>query len=115
MSLKAKLESVIYAAEEPVTMAQLVVLFTQEALEYKAEQEAAAKTAAEGEGSPDGAVAAGSSDEIDYAALTEDPGATTADVAAAITAEAEAAEVSGQGEEVPTLAVEDEAAELQPM
>jgi len=115
MSLKAKLESVIYAAEEPVTMAQLVVLFTQEALEYKAEQEAAAKTAAEGEGSPDGAVAAGSSDEIDYAALTEDPGATTADVAAAITAEAEAAEVSGQVEEVPTLAVEDEAAELQPM
>ena len=46
MSLKAKLESVIYAAEEPVTMAQLVGLFADEALEYKAEQEAAAEAAA---------------------------------------------------------------------
>ena len=93
MSLKAKLESVIYAAEEPVTMAQLVGLFADEALEYKAEQEAAAEAAAVNE-SPDGADAATPSDEIDYAALTEDPGATTADVVAAITAEAEAAAAS---------------------
>ena len=93
MSLKAKLESVIYAAEEPVTMAQLVGLFADEALEYKAEQEAAAEAAAVDE-SPDGADAATPSDEIDYAALTEDPGATTADVVAAITAEAEAAAAS---------------------
>ena len=42
MSLKAKLEAVIYAAEEPVTLAQLAVLFADEALEWKAEQEAAA-------------------------------------------------------------------------
>ena len=28
MSLKAKLEAVIYAAEEPVTLAQLALLFT---------------------------------------------------------------------------------------
>ena len=41
MSLKAKLEAVIYAAEEPVTMAQLAMLFGNEALEWKAEQEAA--------------------------------------------------------------------------
>jgi segregation and condensation protein B len=40
MSLKSKLEAVIYAAEEPVTMAQLASLFAAEALEYKATQEA---------------------------------------------------------------------------
>jgi segregation and condensation protein B len=42
MSLKAKLEAVIYAAEEPVTLAQLALLFTADALEWKAEQVAAA-------------------------------------------------------------------------
>ncbi len=42
MSLKAKLEAVIYAAEEPVTVAQFAFLFSDEALEWKAEQEAAA-------------------------------------------------------------------------
>jgi segregation and condensation protein B len=41
MSLKAKLEAVIYAAEEPVTLAQLATLFAAEALEWKAEQAAA--------------------------------------------------------------------------
>jgi segregation and condensation protein B len=41
MSLKAKLEAVIYAAEEPVTLAQLSALFAAEALEWKAEQSAA--------------------------------------------------------------------------
>ncbi len=41
MSLKSKLEAVIYAAEEPVTLAQLAALFADEALEWKAEQEAA--------------------------------------------------------------------------
>ena len=41
MSLKAKLEAVIYAAEEPVTLAQLALLFGNEALEWKAEQQAA--------------------------------------------------------------------------
>lgn len=47
MSLKAKLEAVIYAAEEPVTLAQLAVLFAADAFEYKAELEAAAEAAAE--------------------------------------------------------------------
>jgi segregation and condensation protein B len=42
MSLKAKLEAVIYAAEEPVTLAQLALLFTADALEWKTEQEATA-------------------------------------------------------------------------
>jgi segregation and condensation protein B len=45
MSLKAKLEAVIYAAEEPITLAQLAALFAEEALTWKAEQEAAAKVA----------------------------------------------------------------------
>jgi len=47
MSLKAKLEAVIYAAEEPVTLAQLAGLFADDALELKAEQEAAAQAQAE--------------------------------------------------------------------
>ncbi len=47
MSLRAKLEAVIYAAEEPVTLAQLAVLFADEALQWKAEQEAAAGARAE--------------------------------------------------------------------
>ena len=45
MSLKAKLEAVIYAAEEPVTLAQLAALFAAEALEYKADRAAAAPAA----------------------------------------------------------------------
>jgi len=46
MSLKAKLEAVIYAAEEPVTLAQLAALFAADALEWKAEQEAASASEA---------------------------------------------------------------------
>src|SRR5258708_38244218 len=41
MRLKAKLEAVIYAAEEPGTLTQLATLFAAEALEGKAPQEAA--------------------------------------------------------------------------
>ncbi|HEY1207846.1 MAG TPA: SMC-Scp complex subunit ScpB [Terracidiphilus sp.] len=41
MSLKAKLEAVIYAAEEPVTMTQLAALFAADAFEWKAQQQAA--------------------------------------------------------------------------
>src|SRR5580693_6684677 len=40
MSLKAKLEAVIYAAEEPVTLAQFASLFAEDALAWKAEQAA---------------------------------------------------------------------------
>lgn len=47
MSLRAKLEAVIYAAEEPVTLSQLAALFAAEALEWKAEQDAAAAAARE--------------------------------------------------------------------
>ncbi len=41
MSLKAKLEAVIYAAEEPVTLAQLAAIFAEEAFAWKAEQDSA--------------------------------------------------------------------------
>jgi segregation and condensation protein B len=51
MSLKAKLEAVVYAAEEPVTLSQLVAIFSEEVLQgldEPATQEAAAQeTAAE--------------------------------------------------------------------
>ena len=36
MSLKAKIEAVIYAAEEPITLAQLASIFADEALAAKA-------------------------------------------------------------------------------
>lgn len=47
MSLKAKLEAVIYAAEEPITLAQLAALFAAEALEYKAAEAANEEPVAE--------------------------------------------------------------------
>ncbi|MFZ0745860.1 MAG: SMC-Scp complex subunit ScpB [Terracidiphilus sp.] len=46
MSLKAKLEAVIYAAEEPVTLTQLAALFAADALEWKVKQQADAASAA---------------------------------------------------------------------
>jgi segregation and condensation protein B len=52
MSLKAKLEAVIYAAEEPVTLTQLAAIFAADALEWKAEQEAALAEEAFAEASP---------------------------------------------------------------
>jgi segregation and condensation protein B len=51
MSLKAKLEAVIYAAEEPVTLAQLAALFASEALGWKSEQGAETEESAEGQAS----------------------------------------------------------------
>ena len=52
MSLKAKLEAVIYAAEEPVTLAQLAALFAADALEWKAEHDAASAEQTEDAGEP---------------------------------------------------------------
>lgn len=45
MSLKAKIEAVIYAAEEPVTLAQLASLFQQEVLEARQERLASEQSA----------------------------------------------------------------------
>jgi len=47
MSLRAKLEAVIYAAEEPVTLAQLAALFADEAIELKVRQAESTSQAAE--------------------------------------------------------------------
>jgi len=52
MSLKSKLEAVIYASEEPVTLTQLATLFGGEALEFKAAQEAAAAQSAAADSAP---------------------------------------------------------------
>jgi segregation and condensation protein B len=49
MSLKAKLEAVIYAAEEPVTLAQLATLFASEAEEWKRAQTSEPDQASEAE------------------------------------------------------------------
>lgn len=96
MSLKAKLEAVIYAAEEPVTMAQLALLFTADALEYKAEQEAAAKAAESAEAATG---TAATNDEIDYAALVENTEAQAPEETAAPVAEAEESSVGDSHEE----------------
>ena len=46
--VKAKIEAVIYAADEPVTLAQLVAVFAPEVREiWQAEQQEAAAVAAE--------------------------------------------------------------------
>jgi segregation and condensation protein B len=54
MSLKAKLEAVIYAAEEPVTLAQLSALFAADALEWKSAQEVASDDADAEQAAPEG-------------------------------------------------------------
>jgi len=47
MSLKSKLEAVIYASEEPVTLPQLATLFGAEALEWENTRKTAAEAAAQ--------------------------------------------------------------------
>jgi segregation and condensation protein B len=90
MSLKAKLEAVIYAAEEPVTLAQLAVLFVADALEWKAEQEAASA-----EETPEAAESQPLLvEQFAYPDLDED---TTASEPAAIPAEPVAETVSNSG------------------
>jgi segregation and condensation protein B len=61
MSLKSKLEAVIYAAEEPVTLVQLATLFAAEALEWKTAQdaEAARQAATDGAESAQSSIAGG--------------------------------------------------------
>jgi segregation and condensation protein B len=55
MSLKARIEAVIYAAEEPVTLAQLASLFRDEALAARAARLSAPSADPEAPGEPDGA------------------------------------------------------------
>jgi segregation and condensation protein B len=88
MSLKAKIEAVIYAAEEPVTLAQLASLFAAEVLESHAAfaSNQIALPGSDGQGSfldgsvvesaPTEALAAPTSEESTVAATTESPAAT---------------------------------------
>jgi segregation and condensation protein B len=90
MSLKAKLEAIIYAADEPVTLAQLALLFTADVLEWKAEQEAAAAALAAEAASP--SIEGGESlppenGEFDYAVLEPNAGDATPEAAADSAAE----------------------------
>ncbi len=79
MSLKAKLEAVIYAAEEPVTLAQLAALFATEALEWKAEQEAASAAATADAPEPVPLL----DEELEYLGLEQTPAAHASEVAGA--------------------------------
>ena len=92
MSLKAKLEAVIYAAEEPVTLAQLAVLFADDAFEWKALQEAASAEQA-AEAASEAAQAQPAMDE-QFASLGIDPGFT--DSASTELATASAAEQAAE-------------------
>jgi segregation and condensation protein B len=74
MSLNAKLEAVIYAAEEPVTLAQLAALFAADALEWKAAQATAtAAAAAEQATSDSGEPLPPVNAEFDYLELEQAP------------------------------------------
>jgi segregation and condensation protein B len=100
MSLKAKLEAVIYAAEEPVTLGQLAVLFAADALEWKAEREAATVAEQSASGTEPPPVNA----EFNY----EKPGTET-------TSEAASDESPEAGAEPVSDAVEIEQAAVEPV
>src|ERR1035437_3031370 len=112
MSLKAKLEAVIYAAEEPVTLAQLALLFTADALEWKAEQEAAAAELAAQADDPsrsEGEPLPTQNGEFDYLAMAqaaategappEDPAAAEPEAEVTMEAGVEPAPASAEGED----------------
>jgi segregation and condensation protein B len=106
MSLKAKLEAVIYAAEEPVPLAQLALLFTADALEWKAEQEAvAAAQAAEAAAPPStensdfDLLVAGEAVPSEPEAVPEQPTAETAPEEAPEAVETEEAEAEATEQE----------------
>ncbi len=73
MSLKAKLEAVIYAAEEPVTLAQLAAIFAEEVLQGLSE------AAPQGPPRLDGAVEAGEAEQIGLAVSPDAPEETPAE------------------------------------
>uniref|UniRef100_A0A7V4XS38 SMC-Scp complex subunit ScpB n=1 Tax=Acidobacterium capsulatum TaxID=33075 RepID=A0A7V4XS38_9BACT len=63
MSLKARIEAVIYAAEEPVTLAQLAALFGEDALDQKQQREAEAAEEAEARAEESAAIAEADAEE----------------------------------------------------
>ncbi|MGD0832477.1 MAG: SMC-Scp complex subunit ScpB [Terracidiphilus sp.] len=79
MSLKAKLEAVIYAAEEPVTLTQLAALFAAEALEWRAQEEAVSADRASSAGGSTQTLPLGLTEDFvpaDEEPVSADPGAT---------------------------------------
>ena len=70
MSLKAKIEAVIYAAEEPVTLAQLAAIFQSEVLEVRTARLSAEAAAAEPANEP--AVEAAEASELESGASPSD-------------------------------------------
>ena len=101
MSLKAKIEAVIYAAEEPVTIAALASLFADEALEEKKARETAAQVVVE----PANEVSV----MLTAESLEPDDGAVPVEAAAADSSEEQAAHIS---EEEAAPLTEEEAAPL---
>jgi segregation and condensation protein B len=120
MSLKARIEAVIYAAEEPVTLAQLAALFGEDALEQKQQREAAAAEEAEARAAESAANAGADAEEAEAvtavmpleAAGTE-AAETNAELAEAGEPEAEEPAQAPAGDHAPGAAEEaaDEAAE----
>lgn len=105
MSLKAKLEAVIYAAEEPVTLTQLAALFADEAVEWKAEQ--AAATAAAEASSAEAPAASPLADEgLEYLGLEQSPTVYAEREAEAAARDAQAAQPdAGNTAENPRAAI----------
>ena len=104
MSLKAKIEAVIYAAEEPVTLAQLAALFGDEALEEKRAREAAAQSV-EPANEPEGVVSAGNVSPDDGVLPVELADGLIPDESAPLTVE-EAAVMGGHASEDEVPATE---------
>lgn len=113
MSLKAKIEAVIYAAEDPVTLAQLASLFGDEALEEKRAREEAARVI-----EPANEVAVVLSTESvepdDGAVLVEAVAAIAEEHAAPLTVEEAAVMASHDSEEGATIIEAESAAEPSP-
>lgn len=103
MSLKARIEAVIYAAEEPVTLQQLAALFREEALLSRAER---ISPQADPEGPVEAVPALPPQEEVHTAEpLPEEPGAAPAPPATE-SLEADVPPVASLNEESPS-AVED--------
>jgi len=109
MSLKAKLEAVIYAAEEPVTLAQLAGLFADEALEWKAEQEAAAAELAAATATAETENAPAINEAFAYLELEQERGGKSAEAAEAVGEPATESGVADGDGEAGSQAAEGEA------
>lgn len=113
MSLKAKLEAVIYAAEEPVTLAQLTALFAEEALECKAKQEAAAAEQAAAGAAPGGDDAEGALESGTFLYVEFEPGPASEAISEAAEAGEEPVAEAAPEAEKPSEQNAGESAEMQ--